>query len=900
MCDYQNPENFETARAKSDVCAWAWSYFISAVGLSGTLIANKVVHASFMGTERKGKEMFYVTWDPETGGVRLTQSPQGMALKVSPRPVFYEELDFLKMKKHGWSYPVCKEPLLWACERRYFYKGELVLEVHGGNIFDPPTIEPKITTLDLEPINVSLMFQRNENALFILEHEAMNFIDETFRRYSGMAAVSEKNPDIDFQKLADKQTQKTKEKHVVVKEDCDSFDIMPLSEAERLGKKPILSRKVEMFVASFSGGKDSQVVLDLVSRVIPPEDFVVIYSDTGYELPTSIALYEEVQDSYKNRYPELSFYTARNQQSVLYYWDQMGSPSNLHRWCCGVMKTAPLYLKLKEVTGLGRQPYVLSYIGTRAEESIKRAGYNKIAKDAKHNNVINVSPILEWNTTEVWLYILCNNLPTNKAYRLGLGRVGCIICPFSADWNDYLCYSTFPDTASPFIDKLSELSKKRGIKDVTDYIKSGNWKIRAGGIGDESISSITVASQNPDFKVSVGNPKENIYEWLKTLGHYQLIRNDNDSTALLKYHDITFKISFKKNKKNDSLLVTVPNIGDDLIFLSRLRRVLNKTTFCVHCGLCEVECPTGALTVFPNVKIDDKTCVKCHKCLDFTDNGCITASSIKKAEGIKHNSDKMEKSTINRYNNFGFREGWLSYFASHFETYFENNNHGLTIPNQLTPFVNYLRDSEILSNSSKEITESGRILMSSYHSKKNMVWEIIWINLAYNSEMVFWFDNNVAFSRLYSKEEIEAIMLDTLDQYSPSVRKNALGSFQNTMTTSPLGTELKLCEIRKEKSKPYFMRNPYDNLSLVATAYSIYRYAEKNDRHSLALSEFYHENQKEGIYRQFGISRDALERKLRSLQEEDNHVLSVELNMGLDNIILRDDLTSLDILKMLL
>jgi len=55
LCDYQNPENFETARAKSDVCAWAWSYFISAVGLSGTLIANKVVHASFMGAER-GKE----------------------------------------------------------------------------------------------------------------------------------------------------------------------------------------------------------------------------------------------------------------------------------------------------------------------------------------------------------------------------------------------------------------------------------------------------------------------------------------------------------------------------------------------------------------------------------------------------------------------------------------------------------------------------------------------------------------------------------------------------------------------------------------------------------------------------------------------------------------------------
>lgn len=899
MCDYQNRENFETARAKSDVYAWAWSYFICAAGLSGTLIENKVVHASFLG--RKGKrKMFYVTWDPATGGVKLTQSPQGMALKVSPRPVFYEELDFLKMKDYGWSYPECREPLLWACERRYFYKGEIVLEVHGGNIFDPPTVDPKITSLNLTPTTLPLMFQRNENALFILEHEAMNFIDETYRRYSGISAVSDKNPDIDFHELANRQTQKTKEEHVVVKEDCDSFDIMPLSEAERLGKKPILSRKVEMFVASFSGGKDSQVVLDLVSRVIPPEEFVVIYSDTGYELPSSLALYDEVQTYYKNRYPELQFYTARNQQPVLYYWDQMGSPSNLHRWCCGVMKTAPLYLKLKEITGIGRQPYVLSYIGTRAEESIKRASYNRIAKDAKHHNVINVSPILEWNTTEVWLYILYNNLPINKAYRLGLGRVGCVICPFSADWNDYLCHNHFSETSKPFIDKLVDLSKKRGIKDFANYIKSGNWKVRAGGVGNESTSSITVVSQNPDLKVSIVKPKENIEEWLNVIGHYQLKDEGNTKAALIKYHDTAFTLYFERDQKKDTLLVTVPNIGNDLIFQSRLKRVLNKATFCVHCGLCEVECPTGALSVFPKVTVDKKKCIKCHKCLDFTDNGCITASSIKKAEGIKHSSNKMEKSTINRYNNFGFREGWLSYYANHFDTYFENANHGLTIPNQLTPFTNYLRDSEILSTSSKEITETGRLLMDSYKSGKGKVWEIIWVNLAYNSEMIFWFDNNVEFSRLYSKEEIEAVMLATLDQYSPSVRKNALGSFQNTMTSSPLGTELKLCEIRKEKGKPYFYRLPYDNLSLVATAYSIYRYAEKAGRRSLTISEFYHENQTEGIYRQFGISREALERKLRSLQEEENHVLSVELNMGLDNIILRDDLTSMDILKMLL
>lgn len=36
------------------------------------------------------------------------------------------------------------------------------------------------------------------------------------------------------------------------------------------------------------------------------------------------------------------FSLARNHDSVLNYWDKIGTPSDTHRWC-SVMKTAPLY-----------------------------------------------------------------------------------------------------------------------------------------------------------------------------------------------------------------------------------------------------------------------------------------------------------------------------------------------------------------------------------------------------------------------------------------------------------------------------------------------------------------------------------------------------------------------------
>lgn len=843
--------------------------------------------------------MFKVVWDKENNGVRLTMSPSGEALNVSPRPVFWEELDFLGLNKRGWKYPHSDAPLLWACERRYFYKGELVLEVKGGNVYDSPTVNilSHFNSLSLRPVDLDRLKEVNEDSIFLIEHDAMEFISSTYIKYH---KASEQKKEVDYLKIADTLSHKTKKEHVVIKEGCDSFDVMEVSEAERLGKPQILNSNIEVFIVSFSGGKDSQVLLDLVSRTIPATEFITIYSDTGYELPTSLELYNEVQFYYLNKYPGIRFELAKNHQKVLHYWDEMGSPSNIHRWCCGVMKTAPLYVKLKEIVGKGRQPHVLSFIGTRADESLRRSAYTKIAKDAKHSNVVNVSPILEWSTIEVWLYLLFYKLPFNKAYRLGLGRVGCVSCPFGSDWNDYLCYHLFPSTTQPFLDKLSSIAVRNGVKDVHDYIRLGNWKIRAGGSGYETRSDVSIISTNPDFKALMVFPKEDIYQWLKTLGRYTITVDDDTVLYFVKYIDKDYTIRLKQDNKAKSILIEIPNVNGDVFFLSHIRRVLNKSTYCVNCELCEVECPTGALTVVPMVNIDDSKCIHCKKCLDFKDNGCITANSVKKAQGLKMESKKNTKTTINRYNNFGFRHKWLTYFMSHVNTFFENNDHGLNVTNQLPPFTNWLRDSEVLIYNGKGVTPIGKYLSESFSSKPEIIWEILWINLNQNSEICSWFSSNVKYNYLFTKEELEKLLEETLPQYSSSVRKNAFGALQNTFVMSPLGDKLGVGIVNKVNNKPVFIRKPHNDLSLVATAYSLYRYAEKTGRYSLTVSEFYNPEQKEGIVRQFGIERDAFEQNLRSLEADSNHVLRSELKMGLDNIILREDLKSEDILRLLL
>ena len=853
--------------------------------------------------------MFKIVWDPEYNGIRLTMSSKGDALNVSPRPVFWEELDLLGLNTKGWIYPHVDEPLFWACDRRYFYKGEFVLEVKGGNVYDAPSViqQEGFESLVLEPVDINKLRDRNEDTMFIIEHEAMDFINQTYRRYKNIREVGKNNPDIDFQRLASKLEQRTKEEHVVVKEDCDSFDIMPLSKAEELGKSPILNSNIEMFISSFSGGKDSQVVLDLVTRVIPSDDLIVIYSDTGYELPSSLEFYKKVEDFYKSKYPGLKFYLSKNHQDILSYWDKMGAPSRMHRWCCGVMKTAPLYRLLKQLHGTGKQPNVLAFEGVRAEESEQRSQYERVGVGVKHNNVLNVRPIFEWNSTEIYLYILLHGLFVNDAYRKGLSRVGCAICPFSSEWSEHIVGRVYPDSINKFIRHLESkmpilsITKK---KDQEDYIKFGNWKKRAGGkTSNVEGSVINFVSTAPDFKAEITNPKEDLLKWLIPVGSFSIDSQDDTTTkGALKYDGVMYQFEINLAPAGNGLTFTVHNVGSDIVLVSMLKRACYKTTYCVHCEFCEVECPTGALSVVPIVKIDKDKCVHCRKCLTFKDRGCVMALSVNISESVVKNSNKMATSGIDRYSTFGLRENWISSFFTDSEDFFKG---GGQLGSKMVPAcTNWFRESEILTEKDKQISEVGLILKTAHLQDACRVWEILWINLAYNSTIVKFYTSTVDFDKKYTKNELLEYMISEFEGINSNTLKNPLGALCNMFGITEdtiIGDQLQQGIITaKGKTVDYLVRHSHSELSLPALAYSLYRYAESHKRYTLTISELYDDKQKEGVYRQFGVKRDLLEKLLLSLQEDNNHVLRAELNMGLDNIILREDLSSLDILKMML
>ena len=185
------------------------------------------------------------------------------------------------------------------------------------------------------------------------------------------------------------------------------------------------------YFVGFSGGKDSQVLLDLVKRA--GVKYKAHYNVTTIDPPENVRFIRE-------NYPEVNFIHPR--QTFIKMIEKRGLPTVFHRFCCE---------ELKEKTGAGN--VVLT--GVRSDESTKRSRYYEVAiksnrvehsdRSKKHTieeieqnehrcikgkDAIMIYPILNWTEREVWEYIKENNLPINPCYKIS-GRVGCMFCPFA-------------------------------------------------------------------------------------------------------------------------------------------------------------------------------------------------------------------------------------------------------------------------------------------------------------------------------------------------------------------------------------------------------------------------------------------------------------------------------------
>ena len=180
---------------------------------------------------------------------------------------------------------------------------------------------------------------------------------------------------------------------------------------------------------------------------------------------------------------------------------------------------------------------------------------------------------------------------------------------------------------------------------------------------------------------------------MNAIGKYSIYADgDNKIKGELRYQNRVYQFSITRIGSEQTIIFE--NTSVDPILQGLIKRVFYKATFCIHCTACEVECPTGALSIkATSAHIDGSKCIHCKKCLTFHDFGCITAASL-----AVTGTTKEHKMKLISYNNFGLNEGWLSVYFSDPKAFFVNNLAGLNVKEQMHSFAKWLYQAGLIAD----------------------------------------------------------------------------------------------------------------------------------------------------------------------------------------------------------
>lgn len=206
----------------------------------------------------------------------------------------------------------------------------------------------------------------------------------------------------------------------------------------------------DLIILNVSGGKDSQVMLDVVARAAEhlgvQERCVASFIDLGpdWEWPDIDRWVAHQVGEYGIRLV-VGAKTGETMDQRIERRAAEGKPGwadNSRRWCTSDYKRGPgsvIMTRLVNELSLGRPARVLNVFGYRAAESPARAGKTVFFRDATASTastrwVDEWSPIHRWSDKQVWAWIGARDLPYFPAYDLaGVDRISCVCCQLAGE-----------------------------------------------------------------------------------------------------------------------------------------------------------------------------------------------------------------------------------------------------------------------------------------------------------------------------------------------------------------------------------------------------------------------------------------------------------------------------------
>lgn len=400
-----------------------------------------------------------------------------------------------------------------------------------------------------------------------------------------------------------------------------------------------INNDVNAAFVSFSGGKDSTVVSDLVRKALGNPSIIHIFGNTTLEFPQTYDYIERFK-KINRKTPVLR--AENKEQDFFNLCESFGPPSRSLRWCCTIFKTGFIGDKIKKT--FDDKKTVLTFYGIRRCESASRSNYERSSEGKKISKQLVASPIIDWMDYDIWLYLLTTKIDFNMAYRQGYTRVGCWCCPNNSSWSQFLASIYMPEQYKRFNDMLIDFAKKMGKSNPEDYVTSGGWKARQGGAGIELSKNVAIefkpcATDASSFNYSLNKPiTKEMYEFFKPFGilNYEMgkarlgevyILDAYSQQPIMKLQGRIGTKDLRISILNTPIAARTKTVEIELKFKCQI----TKYQLCVGCHACENACKHNAIKLIKNgpgdsdyeYKIDEDKCVHCFECINHYPGGCF-------------------------------------------------------------------------------------------------------------------------------------------------------------------------------------------------------------------------------------------------------------------------------------
>ncbi|NPA97957.1 MAG: phosphoadenosine phosphosulfate reductase family protein [Crenarchaeota archaeon] len=204
----------------------------------------------------------------------------------------------------------------------------------------------------------------------------------------------------------------------------------------------------DRIIVPVSGGKDSATALYLAKKVYG-ERVEGVFVDIDLDMPHNKIFINRLEQ-------ELKVPIHRVRVELHKYLSQKGFPTPNNRWC-----TALKIAALENMYGeLCRDTECLIVVGDRDVESEARGRRSPVIVNDKY---VRISPLKQWSTLTLQLYMMYRKIPVNPLYDEGFYRLGCFICPSLRGW-EHLLINTSPMLRSVRNDMI--------YKNYVEYLKN--------------------------------------------------------------------------------------------------------------------------------------------------------------------------------------------------------------------------------------------------------------------------------------------------------------------------------------------------------------------------------------------------------------------------------------------